>query len=217
MAIIVINPNSTATMTDAMVGAARAVAPDLQIEGWTSHDGPPAIQGRDDGLAASAPLLSLVDKAGSLGADGIVIGCFDDTALVEAAARVDCPVIGIGQAAFHYCALRQLRFSVVTTLSVSVPILRENIESYGLSTHLGQVRASEVPVLDLEHAPENATARILETARAAVAEDDIDAIVLGCAGMVHVTRRLREQLPCAVIDPVEAAIGCMTWLTKPIA
>ena len=60
-----------------------------------------------------------------------IIGCFDDTALEDAANLADCPVIGIGQASYHYAALRNWRFSVVTTLSVSKPIIQSNIEGQG--------------------------------------------------------------------------------------
>jgi len=101
MSVIIINPNSTASMTDAMLAQARRSAPDLQFDGWTSHDGPPAIQGTADGQAATPPLLDLVSKASKSGADGIIIGCFDDTALQDAAKLANCPVIGIGQASYH--------------------------------------------------------------------------------------------------------------------
>lgn len=211
--VVIVNPNSTAAMTDAILRAARQSAPSVAFEGWTSHDGPPAIQGREDGAAATPPLIALADKAAAAGANGFVVGCFDDTALPDLGTRLSCPVIGLGQAAFFYCALRRWRFSVVTTLSVSVPILEENIESYGLAPLLGRVRASEVPVLDLETSPETASARILAEARAAHEEDGVDAIVLGCAGMVHVTAHLRENLPCPIVDPVEAAAGGIAWLT----
>ena len=49
--IVIINPNSTVSMTDAMVRTARETVPAAEIVGWTSHDGPPAIQGPEDGLA----------------------------------------------------------------------------------------------------------------------------------------------------------------------
>ena len=49
-------------------------------------------------------------------------------------------------------------------------------------------------------------------ASVALAEDKLDAIVLGCAGMVHVTRTLRTALDVPVIDPVEAAVGAIRWL-----
>lgn len=213
MAIIIVNPNSTVSMTEAMLNTARQVAPELIFEGWTSHDGPPAIQGAEDGEAASGPLLKVIGKAGAATAEGIIVGCFDDTAIAEAAARVTCPVIGLGQAAFHQCALRQRRFSVVTTLPVSIPVIEDNIARYGLAGHVGRVRASNVPVLALEQDPDATVEAILQTALAAQEEDDIDAVVLGCAGMVHVTRRLRASLSCEVVDPVVAAARAMLWLT----
>ena len=137
MAIIIINPNSTTSMTEAMVQTARAAAPNLRFEGWTSHDGPAAIQGADDGAAATPPLLDLVRQADAQNADGIMIGCFDDTGLTDAASLAKVPVLGIGQASYHFAALRQWRFSVVTTLAVSVPILEENVQRHGLSQYLG--------------------------------------------------------------------------------
>ena len=85
MSVIIINPNSTVQMTDAMLGAARHAVPDIPIEGWTSHKGPASIQGAEDGASATAPLLELVSRADAQGAKGIVIGCFDDTALHQAA------------------------------------------------------------------------------------------------------------------------------------
>lgn len=212
MTLYFINPNSTASMTEAMLAAARAALPEVAMAGWTSHDGPPAIQGPEDGAFATAPLLARVKEAEQAGAAGIVIGCFDDTALTQAQQTVQCPVVGIGQAAFHQAALRGWRFSVVTTLAVSVPVIEENIAGYGLGGFLGRVRASEIPVLALEADPNAACARILDEARRAIAEDGVDAIVLGCAGMVHVTRALRTALDVPVIDPVEAAAGAMRWL-----
>lgn len=210
MSIVIINPNSTQSMTDAMLEAARRTAPDLSFEGWTSTKGPPSIQGREDGDAAAPPLLDLIAQARD--ARGIIIGCFDDTALDAAARAASCPVIGIGQACYHLAAMRQWRFSVVTTLAVSVPIIEENIRSYGLDENLARVRASDVPVLDLEAAPEASSQKIIASAKEAEAEDGIDALILGCAGMVHVTRALTQALSIRVLDPVTCAATCMAWL-----
>ncbi len=212
MAIIIINPNSTGSMTTAMLAQARASAPGLIFEGWTSHNGPPSIQGPTDGDVATPPLLDLVDQASRSGADGIIIGCFDDTALEEASEHANCPIIGIGQASYHYAAIRHWQFSVVTTLSVSVPILEENINRYGLSTYLSKVRASEVPVLDLEANPESASRFIVEEATRAEAEDNVSAVILGCAGMVGVFHDVKSMLSVETIDPVACAARCMNWM-----
>lgn len=212
MAVIVINPNSTASMTKAMLTQARRSAPDLDFEGWTSTDGPEAIQGVADGEAARLPLLRLVERASSQGADGIILGCFDDTALEEAAEIADCPVIGIGQASYHYAALRNWRFSVVTTLSVSTPIIRQNIERQGLAHYMSRVRASEIAVLELEKDPNHAGSVVSNEALLAEQEDEVSAIILGCAGMVEVVDTVRKVLSIAVIDPIECAARCMHWM-----
>ena len=214
MTVIIINPNSTASMTDAMLAQARRSAPELAFEGWTSHAGPAAIQGEADGEAAREPLLELVKRASSQGADGIIIGCFDDTALDEAAAIADCPVIGIGQASYHYAALKNWRFSVVTTLSISTPIIQANIERHGFGHVVSKVRASEIPVLELETNTRLASKVVAQEALVAEKEDGISAIILGCAGMVEVVDSVRSQLSTAVIDPVDCAARCMLWFPR---
>jgi len=212
MSVVIINPNSTVSMTDAMVESASRAAPGLKFEGWTSHAGPPAIQGAEDGEAATEPLLDLVQQASASRADGVIVGCFDDTALADAAQLADCPVIGLGQASYHYAALRHWKFSVVTTLSASVPVLETNIEKQGLGHFLCRVRASEVPVLELEADPDRSGEVILAEALDAQANDPISAVILGCAGMVQVVNTVERALSIHTIDPVTCAAQSMLWL-----
>jgi allantoin racemase len=201
--IVLINPNSTAAMTEAMVATADTAG--IVIEGWTSHDGPAAIQGPEDGAACIPPLLALVRKASDAGASAIIIGCFDDTGLDAARAIAKCPVIGVGQAAYHIAVLTGARFSVVTTLDVSVPILETNIRSYGFVGQLGRVRASGVPVLALETDPQASAPIVIEEIKRAIAEDGVDCIVLGCAGMVMIPAMYRPEPGVTLVDGVISA------------
>ena len=212
MAVVIINPNSTASMTTAMVDAARIAAPNLSFTGLTSEKGPPAIQGPEDGEAAKPHFLELVEHASSSGSDAIIIGCFDDTALEEAAEIANCPVVGLGQSSYHYAALRNWRFSVVTTLSVSVPIIENNIRNLGLGRYLSNVRASNVPVLDLETNPIEASQIVKEEALRAQESDGVSAVVLGCAGMVQVLEEVQNTLDIETIDPVACAARSLNWL-----
>ena len=200
--LLFINPNSTGSMTNAIEASAKAALPEAHIEAWTSHDGPPAIEGPADGAAAVPPLLDLCAEA--TGFDAIVIACFDDTGLAEAKRRAPVPVIGIGEAAFHSARLLGHRFSVVTTLSISVPVIENNIAQTGFADICGRVRASELPVLAIEQDPPGAVRRITEEAARALAEDNISAIVLGCAGMTGLTESL-ARLDVAIIDPITSA------------
>lgn len=203
--IVLINPNSTASMTEAMLRTARDTVPGAVFEGWTSHDGPPAIQGAADGLLAEAPLLKLVAEASEQGASAIIIACFDDTALEAARDMASCPVIGIGQAAYHLAALAGGRFSVVTTLEVSVPILEANIHAYGLGAMLGKVRASGLPVLALEQDVQAATTTIMAEVQRAVQEDGVTTVALGCGGMVDIAQNTGGAGDIRLIDGVRAA------------
>ncbi|CUH80507.1 aspartate/glutamate racemase family protein [Tropicibacter naphthalenivorans] len=211
--IVLINPNSTVSMTEAMLRSARQAAPGATFEGWTSHDGPPSIQGAEDGEAATGPLLKLVQKASDQGAEAIIIACFDDTALPQARALAACPVIGIGQAAYHMAALASDHFSVVTTMGVAVPILQSNVQAYGLGGQLAKVRASEVPVLALEQDPDAATSRVLDEVVAAETEDQVQTVALGCGGMTEISARAKGVTQVRLIDGVRAAAVVCAYLT----
>lgn len=208
--IVLINPNSTAAMTSAMIHTAASIG--VTVTGWTSQHGPPAIEGPEDGAACIPPLLDLVRKASDAGATAIIIGCFDDTGLKQAQLIARCPVIGIGQAAYHMAVLAGTRFSVVTTLPVSIPVLEQNIATHGFTPHLGRVRASGVPVLALESDIDSAAPKVIAEIDRAVAEDGVKTVVLGCAGMVGIPELYTRHTDVRLIDGVKAAVRLATIL-----
>lgn len=205
MRVLVINPNTTASMTEKIGRAAQLVAAaGTEIVARNPATGPASIQGAEDGEAALPGLFEEVDRA--TGFDAIVIACFDDTGLYAARKRTTVPIIGIGEAAYHFAMLVAERFSVVTTLSVSIPVIQENIMRYGLSARCGKVRASNVPVLELERPGSTARETISDEIASALLYDNSDAIVLGCAGMADLAADLSARHKVPVVDGVAAAI-----------
>ncbi|MEM9043126.1 MAG: aspartate/glutamate racemase family protein [Pseudomonadota bacterium] len=217
MQVLVINPNSTESMTRGIVAAARsAAAPDMVVDGATNTDGPPAIQGKADGLAATPGVLRLVKQAERDDYAAAIIACFDDTGLAEARNSVDIPVIGIGQAAFH-AAMIFGQFSVITTVPGSVPVIEQNIQGYGLAAACAKVHASGLQVLSLESDPESARAKLRDCARMAAMQDRSNALVLGCAGMSEFGAAMTEASGLPAIDSVAAAIGLARTVIKAAA
>jgi allantoin racemase len=207
MRILVINPNSTASMTEKIaVGATSAAAPTTTVIARNPVGGPKSIQGAEDGATALPWLLQLVDKANDENFDFLIIACFDDTGLAEARSRSRSPVIGIGEAAFVVATLVSDRFSVVTTVAESIPVIEANIARYGWTARCARVRASNVPVLDLENQREKSRTLIETQIKAALSNDGVTAIVLGCAGMTDLAAELSRQYSLPVIDGVAAAI-----------
>lgn len=203
MAVILINPNSTELMTQNALAAARVAAPDVEFDGWTSLNGPASIEGPEDGAAAVPPLLDLVRMADNGGADAIIIACFDDTGLVEAQQIARCPVIGIGQASFVMASLFGGKAGVVTTVPEAVPVIQGNIAMHGLDHVVGQVIASGVQVLAIDHEPGVAAQGFIVAADHLDA--DVDTIILGCAGTVSILNAVRAAVDKRVIDGVWAA------------
>ena len=207
MRILVVNPNTTAAMTDKIGIAARAVAAaGTEIIAVNPPDGPVSIEGYYDEAFSVPGLLAEIAKGEALGVDAHIIACFDDTGLEAARSLASAPVIGIGEAAFHLASLLGHRFGVVTTLSRSIAAIETNLLKYGLAGRCAGVRACEVPVLALDDPASNASAQISAEIERARHEDRAEAIVLGCAGMAELAARLADQHGLPVVDGVAAAV-----------
>ena len=207
MRIRIINPNSTASMTAKVaIAAGRAAAPATHIETATSASGPVSIEGFFDGALSLPGLLAEIHAGERAGVDAHVIACFDDTGLDAARALARAPVIGIGEAGYHLATLVAGRFSVVTTLPRSIPVLEQNLLRYGLAFRCASVRAAGVAVLALEKGGSAARQRISAEVAAALSEDRAEAIVLGCAGMVDLAEELAAEYGVPVIEGVGAAV-----------
>jgi allantoin racemase len=212
MRIRLINPNTTASMTETIGRAAReAAAAGTEIDAVTSPTGPVSIEGYYDEALSLPGLLIEIRKGEALGVAGHVIACFDDTGLDAARQIAAAPVVGIGEAACHAATLIAHRFTVITTLSRSIPAIVHNVHKYGFERR-AKVRAADVPVLALEDETSDARARIDAEIARALEEDRAEAIVLGCAGMAKLARALSARHGCPVIDGVGAAVKLVEML-----
>jgi allantoin racemase len=205
MRLHIVNPNITVSMTDKIATAAlKVAAAGTEILASTSAAGPASIEGYVDGALSVPGLLEAIAKHPD--ADAHIIACFDDTGLDATRSFTSVPVVGIGEAAYHLASLVAGRFSVVTTLSRSIPVLEDNLQRYGLARRCAKVRAAEVPVLSLEDPLSPARDRISSEIAAALREDRAEAIVLGCAGMADLCHALAQEHGIPVIEGVGAAV-----------
>lgn len=213
MRILVVNPNTTASMTEKIGATARAIAsPGTEIIAVNPESGPVSIEGYYDEARSLAGLLQVVEA--NLDVDAIVVACFDDTGLDALRCIASCPVVAIGEAAFHMASMLANKFSVITTLARSVPAIEHNLHRYGLATRCARVRSTDVAVLDLEHDAGPARTKIDIEIRRAITEDRAEAIVLGCAGMTDLTHSLSAEHGLPVLDGVGCAITLCEGLVR---
>ena len=208
MRLLLITPNSTASMTADIAASAAAVArPATVIEAVNPLDGPASIENDDDERRCVPGLLEEISTAAQrsepLRPDAYVVACFGDPGLDAARRRVDVPVLGIAQAAMHAAALAAGTFSVVTSMSATVPRGWELAKEYTPNACLG-VYACDIPVLQLA-SDDSVIEPIAELCRTALDTDGSRSIVLGCAAMARFAEPLRRRLGVPVVDGVVAA------------
>lgn len=206
MRILVVNPNTTAAMTQIIAAAARAAAaPSSKIMAVTSRHGPASIEGYFDEALSVPGLLDCIREGEASGAQAAIIACFDDTGLDAARAMAAIPVLGICQSALSLAALVAKRIAIVTTDPKAVVPLEELVQRYGMAGCV-RVRAAGIPVLALEDPAADAPAKLRAQIARALEDDHAEAIVLGCAGMADLAAALQREFQVPVIDGVGAAV-----------
>jgi allantoin racemase len=204
MRILLVNPNTTQSMTDKAAEAARAVAGrGTEIITATARMGPASIEGHYDGALALPGLLSEIAVAE--GIDAAVIACFDDTGLDAARSLIGFPVLGLCESALVTAGFLAHRFTVVTTLERSRVLLENLVYRYGFGAR-ARVRAADIPVLELEDPVSGALGKLRRQIERALAEDGAEAIIIGCAGMADLAHALQQEFGVPVVDGVSAAV-----------
>ena len=181
--------------------------PDTEVSVLEATSGPASIESAAEESLAVPGVLAAVPGLQADGFDAIIIGCFGDTGLSPAREMVDIPVIGPAQASAHLAAQLGQRFGILTVVDEVVPPLRRLMRAYGLEPLLADVRAVDVPVLELRERRDEALATMVAEGRRAI-HAGADTLVLGCMtmGFLDVTDDLQERLDVPVVNPGLAAL-----------
>lgn len=179
---------------------------DTELVVVSPNRGPVSIESMYDEALSQLGVLEEVKKGMAEGCDGFIIACFGDPALYAARELADVPVLGIAEAAMLMACMLGHKFSILTVLRRCVPTMEEVVMRYGLERRCASVRASNMSVLELEEDSRRTEEVLTEIGRKAIEEDGAEVLLLGCAGMAGVDRKLETQLGIPVIDGTVAAV-----------
>ena len=210
--VMIVNPNTTQSMTDGVVaGAAAAARPSTRLVGSTAVSGVDSVETNVDEVWGARAVLDQVQRGEAMGVDGYVIACFGDTGIAAAREAASGPVVGMTEAALFTAALVAARFAIVTlpprTREQSRRVLRET----GLE-HRAVVRAVDVHVSEVAADSTALLDAVAEQGRQAIQDDAAEAIILGCAGLAEIAAPLAAALGAPVIDGVAAAVTMVEGL-----
>ncbi|MBD2091560.1 aspartate/glutamate racemase family protein [Microcoleus sp. FACHB-1515] len=211
--IKVINPNTSPDMTASIDRIAKAHAPiGVEVVTTCPSAGPVSIESYYDEYLAVPNVLAEVQRDPHF--DGFVLACWGDPGVDAVRETTIKPVVSIAEASMYAANAIAPRWSVVTTLARSHHMVEAIVQKTGLTARCASIRCLDLPVLACETDPEAIVTGLEMLSRQALQEDKAEAIVLGCAGMGGLDRRLSDRLGVPVVDPVAAGVRFATVLVE---
>jgi allantoin racemase len=199
--ILIINPNSDLEMTKAIQATAEEFAGErFEVVSKPTPESPEFIETREDEVLAAPGMIKLV-KENDDKFDAFIIACHCDPNNDVLKEITDKPVIGIGEASMRIASMLGHRFSIIQTTEESVPLKEALVRKYQLQDSLASVRAPRNISPDWSDEEKYTAA-----AKDAMAKDRADVIVLGCAGLTGLDKRMQKELGVPVLDGIICAL-----------
>jgi len=204
MRILLVNVNTTAAITAAMVEQARAVAAaETEIIGLTPSIGATSVEGNFESYLAAVAVIDVVQSyKGPY--DAVIQAGFGEHGREALQELLAVPVVDLTEAAVLLAHLLGHRYSIVTTLDRTVPLIENRLKLAGLDAHCVSIRSSGLSVLELERDEERTTKAIVAQSVRAVREDRAEVICLGCGGMAGLSTAVAMGAGVPVVDGVTA-------------
>ncbi|MFL1500557.1 aspartate/glutamate racemase family protein [Pseudomonas sp. O64] len=214
MRILVVNVNTTESITETIAQQARAVAsPGTEIVGLTPYFGAESVEGNFESYLAAIAVMDRV-MAYDQPFDAVIQAGYGEHGREGLQELLSVPVVDITEAAASTAMFLGHAYSVVTTLDRTVPLIEDRLKLAGLYERCASVRASGMAVLELEEDPLAAMEAIVRQAQLAIREDKAEVICLGCGGMAGLDEQIRQRTGVPVVDGVTAAVTIAESLVR---
>lgn len=214
MRILVVNVNTTGAMTDAIAASARAAAaPGTEILPLTPSFGAESVEGNYESYLAAVAVQEAVREFPEP-FDAVIQAGYGEHGREGLQELLEVPVVDITEAAASTALYLGHKYSVVTTLDRTVPLIEDRLLVAGLSARCASVRASGLSVLELEEDRARTVETIVAESVRAVEEDRAEVICLGCGGMAGLAERVEEATDVPVVDGVAAAVTVAESLVR---
>jgi Asp/Glu/hydantoin racemase len=202
--ILLINPNTTESVTTLVADHARAIADDTAtFVAVTGRFGANYISSRASAaIAAHAALDALAEHVA--GCDAVYLACFGDPGLAALKEISPVPVIGMAEASCLEACSRGRRFAIVTGGALWGPMLTEFVAWLGMAERLAAVRTIAPTGDRIARDPEAALAQLAAACTACASEDGADVVILGGAALAGLATRIQPSVPIPVLCSVEA-------------
>lgn len=206
MKLLLINPNTSQSITDLVLAEARKIAaPDTELAAVTGRFGGRYVASRATYAIAGHAALDAYAEHGQ-SADVVVLACFGDPALMALKEVASQPVVGMAEASCQTAAANGGRFAIVTGGERWGPMLREFVASIGLGDRLATIETVAPTGAAIASDPEKALDLLARACCACVEHHGASSVILGGAGLAGLASRIAARVPVPLIDSLAACI-----------
>lgn len=218
--ILLINPNSTSSMTDSCLHSVQhTLPPDVSITGFTgpANDSPTAIEGHVDAVLSSAACFrSLIHTHPDLipSHDAILVACYSNHPLIGMLREeFDLPVIGIMEASLLVARSMGNQIGIIATSARSVKMHQASVgEAYGMGKYVAGIESCDLGVLDLERLPRENVLGVLRKVSRKLVGQGAEVLCLGCAGMTEMKVAVEEVVREEGVQVVDGVVAGVQYL-----
>ena len=214
MRILLINPNTTESVTELVAQHAAAIAGDAAtFIPVTGAFGARYISSRASAAIAGHAALEALARQGA-GCDAVFLACFGDPGLLALRELAAVPVVGMAEASCLEAAKGGRRFAIVTGGALWGPMLTEFVAAMGLKDRLAAVRTVAPTGGEIAENPDAALAQLADACTACATQDGAEIVILGGAALAGIAERIQPNVPvpllCSVAIGTRAAIAAAT-------
>ncbi|HEV8440067.1 MAG TPA: aspartate/glutamate racemase family protein [Methylomirabilota bacterium] len=208
MKLLVVNPNSSDTVTGAiMESARRGASPGTELIGVTTKGGTRNIDSAFGDYLSGAYMIRTGLEAVSIHKPhAVVLAGFGRVGIDALKEALTIPVVSIAEASMAMACLLGHRFTTLTMLRQFIPYQQDLVRLFGFEAKCASVRAINVNVEECVTDRERTLAELSAEIRKVVDEDRAEVVILACAGLCGYDAELSRLAGVPVLDPVAVAV-----------
>lgn len=204
--ILLLNPNTTESMTDGLARVARLAARgNTHVMPMTLTRGFPYISSRAEAQISGAIALEAIATR-EHDIDAVVIAAFGDPGLKAAREMFHIPIIGMAEAAMLSAMQLGERFSIVTFTPAMSRWYLDSVQDCGLLHRFASLRTPETHDGNVNDVQARLRDSLCSLVNQCVQEDGADVVILGGAPLAGLTADLQPEVQALLVDPIWCAI-----------
>lgn len=209
MKILLANPNSSTSVTEAIVATARKANLDSKTElvPLTNPKGTHAIDSTfsdyQSAWSLHRAILAELEKGGY---HAVVVAGFGNLGINGLKEVTNIPTLSMSETAMAVACTLGHKFSVLTTLDQFVPAMEDIVKLYGMESKCASVRAIDVSVKDAVEQREKTLSLLCRETLKLVSQDGAEVVILGSGGLSGYNVDVEKETNVTVLDPVQVTV-----------